>query len=229
MATIKTECSLPARRSFIKKSGAALSGVLVTAVSGSAKTVTPESTPDELARRLGMLEDANAIRAVYMAYESALNWERYEDALNLFTANSEVSFGGGIFTGKERGVRRLYMENFRQGLTGKKVELSGSFPEDTMTENIETTVDRKSAKVVISYSMHVGMPMDSSLPLVQMARLHGGGIQHWRESGLCEVSFVKEVAIWKISRIAYHSVQSSKTVLFTKTYPENAIGPDRLA
>ena len=71
--------------------------------------------------------------------------------------------------------------------------------------------------------------MDAELQLVQMARLHGGGIQHWRESGLCEVSFVKEGEIWKISRIEYRPAQPGETARFTTTYPENDIGPDRLA
>jgi hypothetical protein len=227
-ATAKAECSRPARRSFIKKSGAALSGVLAAAVAGSAKTAPSTTASDDLALRLGKLEDANAVREVYRAYESALNQGRYEDALNLFAVDSEVSFDGGIFAGKDEGVRRLYMENFRQGLTGKKVEMSESLT-DIAAENIEAAADRKSAKAVFSYSMRVGTPMDASLQLVQMARIQGGGILHRRESGNCEVSFMKEEESWKISRIEYRSAQSGETARFTKTYPENALGPDRLA
>lgn len=228
IATIDSKCSQPARRSFIRKSGAALSGVLAAAVAGSAKTAVPSNTADDLALRLGMLEDANAVREVYKAYESALNQGLYEDALNLFTVNSEVSFGGGIFTGKNKGVRRLYVENFPQGLTGKKVEMSEPLPASMTPENIEAAADRKSAKAVFHYSMRVGTPMDPSQQLVQMARLCGGGIRHWRERGLCDVSFVKEEGSWKISRIEYRPAQSRETDRFTKTYPENAIGPDRL-
>jgi hypothetical protein len=199
--TAKTECSQPARRSFLKKSGAALSGALAAAAVAGAATAAPSNNAaDDLALRLGKLEDANAVREIYRAYESALNQGRYEDVLNLFTANSEVSFGGGIFAGKDAGVRRLYMENFRQGQTGKKVEMS-----EPSSENIEAAADRKSAKAVFPYSMRVGTPMDASLQLVQMARLHGGGIEYRRESGNCKVSFVKDGESWKISRIEYHS------------------------
>jgi hypothetical protein len=226
ITTANTECSRPARRSFLKKSGVALSGVLAAAVAGSAKADVPVNNTDDLTRRLGMLEDANAVREVYRTYESALNQERYEDALNLFTANSEVSFGGGIFTGKDKGVQRLYMENFRQGLTGKTIEMPEAA--DIARENIETSANRQSAKAVFSYSMRVGTPMDASLQLVQMARIHGGGIQHWKEHGLCEVSFVKDGTSWKISRIEYRPAQSDETARFTNTYPENTLGPDRL-
>lgn len=223
----KSECSQPARRSFIRKSGAALSGVLAAAVAVSAKTASPEKADGDLALRLGKLEDANAVREIYRAYESAINHGRYEDALNFFAADSEVSFGGGIFAGKDKGVRRLYMENFRQGLTGKKVETSE--PSIDMTaESVEPSADRKSAKAVFPYSMRVGTPMDASLQLVQMARLHGGGILRRRESGHCEVSFVKNGESWKISRMEYRSEQSGETARFAKTYPENSIGPDRL-
>ena len=227
--TAKPECSQPARRSFMKKSGVALSGALAVAVAGSAKAAMPTNADNELALRLAKLEDADAVRKIYGAYESAVNQGRYEDALNLFAANSEVSFDGGIFTGKDNGVRRLYMENFRQGLTGKNVEMSEPLPADMVSENIETAADRKSAQAVFPYSMRVGTPMDASLQLVQMARLHGGGILHRRESGYCEVSFVKEGEVWKISRIEYRPAQSDNAARFTKTYPENAIGPDRLA
>jgi hypothetical protein len=221
--TVKSECSRPARRSFIKKSGVALSGVLAAAVAGSA------SADDDTARRLGALEDANAVREVWRAYESALHQGRYEDALNLFAADSEVSFGGGVFTGKDKGVRRLYMENFRQGLTGKKADISDQLPMEMTSENIEAAADRKSAKAVFPYSMQAGTPMDANLQLVQMARLHGGGVWHRRESGLCEVSFVKAGESWKISRMEYRPAQPDKTARFAKTYPENALGPDRLA
>ena len=226
--TAKPECSQPARRSFMKESGVALSGALAMAVAGSAKAATPANADDELAMRLAKLEDANAVREVYRAYESAINQGRYEDALNLFGANSEVAFDGGIFSGKDKGVRRLYMDNFSQGLTGKKVEMSES-PADMTTENIEAATDRKSAKAAFPYSMRVGTPMDATLQLVQMARLQGGGILHRRENGHCEVSFVKEEAGWKISRIEYRPAQSNEAARFTKTYPENAIGPDKLA
>ena len=225
--TEKTECSQPARRSFMKKSGVALSGVLAAAVAGSANAAPSANTAGDLELRLGMLEDANAVREVYRTYESALNQGRYEDALNLFAADSQVSFDGGIFTGKEKGVRRLYMENFRQGLTGKKIEMSG-LSADMTAESIEAAADRKSANAVFPYSMRVGTPMDESLQLVQMARLHGGGIQYRGESGHCEVSFVKNGEGWKISRIEYRSAPADETVRFTKTYPENVLGPDRL-
>ena len=201
--TEKSKCSQPARRAFMKKSGVALSGVLAAAAVGSAKAEPSANTADELALRLGKLEDANAVREVYRAYESAISQGQYEDAVNLFAAESEVSFDGGVFTGKDKGVYSLYMENFSQCLTGKKVEMSD--PSVNMpAENIEAALDRRSAKAVFPYSMRVGTPMDENLQLVQMARLHGGGITHRNESGRCEVSFVKEGENWKISRMEYH-------------------------
>jgi len=225
--TTKSECSQPARRFFLKKSSVALSGAFAAAAVGSVNATPAVNTDEGLALRLAKLEDANEVRKVYFSYESAINQGRYEDAWNFFAADSEVSFDGGIFSGKDQGVRRLYMENFRQGLTGKKVEMSGTTV-DMTSENIETAADRKSAKAVFPYSMRVGTPMDASLQLVQMARLHGGGILHWGESGHCDVSFVKEGESWKISRIEYRSVQTGDAARFMKTYPENAIGPDRL-
>ena len=202
--TTKTEYSKAARRSFIKKSGLALSGALAAAAVGSAKATPSANSNDELALRLGKLEDSNAVREVYRTYESAINQGRYEDAWNLFAENSEASFGGLIYTGKYQGVRRLYLEKFLQGHTGRKVEMSEPLV-DMTAENVEAAADRKTAKAVFPYSMRVGAPMDTNLQLVQMALLHGGGVEYRQENGQCEVSFVKEDESWKISRIEYLS------------------------
>jgi len=202
LITTKTECSKAARRSFIKKSGLALSGALAAVAVGSAKAAPSANANDELALRLGKLEDANAVREVYRTYESAISQGRYEDAWNLFAENSEACFGGLIYTGKYHGVRSLYMENFLQGHTGKKVEMSEPTV-DMTAENVEAAADRKSAKAVFPYSIRVGAPMDVSLQLVQMALLHGGGVEYRLENGQCDVSFVKEGESWKISRIEY--------------------------
>ena len=202
IVTEKPECLRPARRSFIKQSGVALSGALAAAVAGTASVEASPTATGELERRLGMLEDANAVRVIYRSYESAINLERYEDALSFFTADAEAAFGGKIFTGNNGGVRKLYMEDFLQGHTGKKIEPSGQT--DATLQNVETFADRKSARASFPYSIRVGTQMDANLQLVQMARVHGGGVEYRRESGNCNVSFVKEGEDWKISRIEYH-------------------------
>jgi hypothetical protein len=152
------------------------------------------------------LEDGNAVRDLYRTYESGLDHGRYEEVVNHFASGAEAVFGGERFIGRDGGVRQLFTGNFREGRTGKKVELPAALQAEPLAESVEIAADRKSAKAVFPYAMRVGEPMDASLQLVQMARLHGGGILYRQESGLCEVSFVKNGAGWKIARVEYRSV-----------------------
>ncbi len=114
------------RRSFMWKVGAGVSAVLAAAVPGIARTrinndKSLKTKVDHLSKQVGMLEDENAIRSLHKAYESFLHNGKYEEVVNLFTDDAEVVFNGGIFKGKNRGVSRLYRENFNAGLTGRKM------------------------------------------------------------------------------------------------------------
>ncbi|MDR1726883.1 MAG: nuclear transport factor 2 family protein [Acidobacteriota bacterium] len=196
-----------ARRSFLFKSGAALTGALAATVAASAKPSQPTPGRDgALALKLGVLEDREAVRGLYRAYEASLSEGRYEDAASHFAARSEAVFGGERFSGRDEGVRRLFTEKFREGRTGRKADIPASLHAEPLAESIEVGADRQTAKAVFPYSMRVGEPMDASLQLVQMARLHGEGILYRQESGLCELSLVREGAGWKIARAEYRAI-----------------------
>jgi hypothetical protein len=224
------------RRSFIRKTGAALSAVLATAVAGISKSKTDEDPAGRLSARLGILEDANAVRTLYQSYESYLDQGMYEEIVNLFADDGEVYFNGGLFSGKEKGIRRLYLGQFGEGLTGKKVEPAPG----QQRETIEVATDRKYAKAHFPFSIRVGIPLGPESTLVQMARLQGQGIVHWWESGICKSSYVRVGDVWKIRKIEYRTMlQASQALgwayarpisvpLFSKTFPENPAGPDTL-
>jgi hypothetical protein len=237
------------RRSFIWKIGAGMSAVLAFAVPGISKPrINPntglKARVDQLSNQLGILEDENAIRELHQAYETCLNNGMYEDVVNLFADDGEVVFNGGIFQGKRKGVRRLYCGHFSSGLTGKKIDPAPGFEPNAEQHQdmIKVAADRKSAKAQFTYSIQVGVPMVSDSQLVKMARLQGQGIMKWWEGGLYEVSYVKDVkdGSWKIKRLEhcvmlkadYRPGKSyAKPIsipLFSKRYPENPAGPDRL-
>jgi hypothetical protein len=78
--------------------------------------------------------------------------------------------------------------------------------------------------------------------LVQLARLHGEGIMKWCESGVYEISYVKDIkdGIWKIQRLEHRVLSQTdyrpgrayanpiSVPQFAKTYPADPAGPDRL-
>lgn len=235
------------RRSFIWKTGAAMSAVLASTVAGISK---PKADPDaglkdqisRLSNQVGSLEDAMAIRRLHQAYESHLDKGRYEEVINLFTDDGEVVFNGGVFAGKSKGIRRLYCDQFSSGLTGKKIEPAPGFEPDSaqLQDIVEVAPDRKSAKAQFPYSMLVGTPMTGDSQLVKMARLQGDGIVKWWEGGIHKASYVKDGDNWKIKKMEYCVAAKAsykpgraharpiEVARFSKTYPADPTGPDKL-
>ncbi len=237
------------RRSFIWKVGAGMSAVLAAAVPGIAGTrlsndTNLKSRADRLTRQIGVLEDENNIRLLHHNYENFLDRCLYEEVVNLFTEESEVVFNGGVFKGKNRGVSRLFCNQFRPGFTGKRIEhLPGILPDiGQRRDMVDVSPDRKTARAQFTYSIQVGTPIISDSSLVVMARQMGEGIIKWWEGGTYDISYAKDIkeGSWKIKRLEY-LVQSKASYrpgrsyarpfsvpLFSKTYPEDPAGPDKL-
>lgn len=217
------------RRSFIWKAGAAVSAVAASAVTGFSRS--GGDRPD-------ILEDANAVRTLHRTYEARLHEGRYEEVPELFANKAEVTYNGGLFRGK-KGLHRLFCSRFSSGLTGRKMEPAPGFDVET-ADTVEIAEDGKSATGRFAYSMQVGTPMDADSSLVAMARLHGEGIRKWWEGGVQHVHYVKEGKAWKIRRLEYKVAaradyrpgrsyaRSIEVPAFTKTYPADPNGPDRI-
>ena len=229
------------RRSFIWKAGAAMSAGLVAAVPGIARTNTDEQY---LKSRITRLENEHAIRALHKTYENYLDRGRYREVADLFTDNAEVIFNGGIYRGKDTGVSRLYRSHFSAGMTGKKMVPAPGVPIDAeqQQESIKLAEDGKSARARFPYSIQVGAPIEDASVLVQMARLHGEGIRKWWEGGSYKITYVKDAkdGSWRITRLEHRvlaradyqagrsQIKPISVAPFTKVYPEEPTGPDRL-
>jgi hypothetical protein len=235
------------RRSFIWKTGSALSVVLASAVAGISKPKSDETGAlkeqvDRLSDQLGILEDTNAIRKLHHAYGYYLDKGIWEEIVSLFADDAEVYFNGGIFEGKDKGVRRLYVEYFGRGFTGNNYGLVHGFLLDQTKEQdvVDVAPDRKSAKARFHCLMQAGIQVASDSPMMEMARQQGQGILQWWEGGIYENSYVRDGNIWKIRRLDYHAIWQADYALgwayskpgyispFSKTYPEDPTGPDKL-
>lgn len=237
------------RRSFIWKAGAGMSAVLAAAVPGMARARSGNDTSlkrkvNGLSKQVVLLEDQSAIRSLHRTYENLLDSGSYKEAVSLFTDDAEVIFNGGVFKGKNNGIRRLYEEHFSYGLTGRRIDQApGSELNIIQQEDVlEVSGDGKTAKAQFKYSIQVGAPIVSDSSLVKMARLHGEGIMKWWEGGTYGVSYIKDVkdGSWKIKKLEYNVLSRAdyrpgksyaKPIdipLFSRTYPEDAAGPDRL-
>lgn len=239
MDTLKNQSDLNSkpndgRRSFIRKVGTFITtGVFAAAAplaakSGKANGLDPEKSMGELSEKLAILEAEKKIVSLYHTYESLLNDGMYDKIPELFVTNAEAVYNGGVFKGRDNGISRLYNNRFRSGLTGKKMDATLDNKEG---HSIDLSKDYLSAKASFPFAIQAGATMVSDSVLVSMARLHGEGIIKWRETGVCEITFTRlsKEDVWKIKRLEYRTLSKSASVpAFTKLFPGDPAGPDRL-
>ncbi len=188
----------------------------------------------QLRQRVGLLEDAKAIKELQYAYGYYLDKCLYDEVVDLFAADGEVHFGGAIFRGR-LGLERLYLKMFRQNFTGG---YNGPVPgflldHQQMQEIITVAPDGLTAKGRFRCFMQAGTHVSRRV-------IEGDGpLQQWWEGGLYENTYVKEGGVWKISILDYNVVfqgafekgwahWGSSFGLKGPTYPENPMGPDEL-
>jgi hypothetical protein len=235
------------RRSFIWKTGSALSAVLASALAGISKPRSDDPDAlreqvDRLSKQLGILEDTNTIRKLHHAYGYYLDKGIWEEIVNLFADDGEVYFNGGIFEGKNRGVRRLYIDYFGKGFAGNNFgPIQGFLLDQTQEQDVvEVAPDRKRAKARFHCLMQMAVKVVSDSPLMEMARQQGQGILQWWEGGVYENSYGRDGDVWKIKKLDYHAIWQADYALgwayarpgyiapFSKIYPEDPTGPDKL-
>ena len=208
----------------------------VLAVSCSSTGGDVSAQLEEISNRLGILEDTQAIRNLHHSYGYYIDKCLYEDVVDLFAEDGEVRFVGGIYKGRDAGVRRLYVGGFLQGFTGGVPGPVYGFLLDhlQMQDVIHVAEDRKTAKARFRTFMQAGMhETNKSLQPGQKPIM-------WWEGGIYENSYVREDGIWKIQVLNYRPLwhaEYDKGWAYTqpdyvkppeKTYPENPTGPDEL-
>jgi hypothetical protein len=247
MSTLKPEQSLNtasagnSRRSFFWKMGAGVS----TALASTAVVALPGTGEgDSTSSRMVLLEEEQVLRKLHQAFEQAMDRGRYEDVVEMFTNDARVIFNGGVFANRSQGVARLFNARFRSGKTGKRIEPAPGFElePDEQHDIVEVSSDRLSARAVFPYSIQVGAPVETDSSLVEMARLHGEGVQTWWEGGAYGVTYAKTGADgrWKIRRLEYNTAaradyRSGRSWAapidvspLSRRYPEDRHGPDSL-
>jgi len=189
-----------------------------------------ETKVEELTNRIGILEDANAIRTLQHKYGYYMDKSFYEAIIELFTEDCEIHFLGGIFRGKA-GARRLFIDRFRanfaRGVDGPKNGILMEHPQ--LQDVITVAPDRKTAKARFRYFMQAGTHYTT-----------GKAYQFW-EGGLYENVYSKENGVWKIKVLIPKMVYVTEyqtgwaytrpqyVTFMEKTYPEDPLGPDELA
>ncbi len=235
------------RRSFLCKMGAALSAVVAAGVPGVAQLRSDEQGSlkeqvERLSRQLGTVEDTKAIHKLHQTYGHYLDKGIYEEIVNLFSEDAQAYFNGGIFVGRDKGIRRLYVDRFGRGPTVKNDGPVHGVLLDRIRHQdaVEFTPDGKFAQARFHCLMQVSARDTTKYPMMDLARQQGQGILQWWEDGLYENTYVKDGDIWKIETLSYLPQAQTGEVLgwsqsrpdylppFSKTYPADPAGPDKL-
>jgi hypothetical protein len=196
------------------------------------------------ALKAALLEEEKALRKFHQAFEYAMDKGLHEEVIGMFANDAQVIFNGGVFSGRHKGVSRLYRECFPSGKTGGWMEPAPGFElsADRQRDNVEVSPDRLRATAQFPYSIQVGAPLDAGTSLVAMARLHGEGVQTWWEGGVYRINYRKDAADgrWQISRLEYDTLsradwragrsyaQPIAVARFSKLFPSDQRGPDEL-
>lgn len=198
------------RRSFIRKAGGALSALFASqaVVAGTSAPGELETLRDEVKRlsgQLGASADMAAIRALYAAYGEYLGKGGFAAIPELFTADSEVHLDRQVFTGRDTGIRRLYVDIFGQGLNngydGPVHRLIQADP--AAREVIEFSPDGRIATARFPHLMQVWRRDNAEHPMMDLARAQGQGILRHVERGVHRLTCVKEADTWRIHRLEY--------------------------
>ena len=217
--------SISSRRRFVRTAGAALSATAAAAVAA-----VPASAVDGLSLegRLARLEDTEAIRRLHLAWLAHVNDGARETALPLFAADAEVQFAGGVFAGRERGIRRLLVDHFGRSLAEARPGPVPTFLQsrDPHLDAIEVAPDRRTAAARLRCTAHMASAIGPDCTLAAMAIQQGEGTLRWQETADIEAAYVREGEVWRISWLIYRTPAGAAT--FTATYPTHPAGPDRL-
>lgn len=186
----------------------------------------------KLEHALAIQQDIEQIRKVQYTYGYFIDKSQYQEVVDLFSDDGEVWFLGGVYKGKE-GVRRLYIERFRnqftQGHNGPRYGWLLDHPQLQMV--IDVADDRKTATVRGRSMMQAGLHQTAE-----------GQQRAWWEGGLYDNRYVNDNGTWKIQRLGYFpfwhgSFQDgwAKTPIDfipspteASLYPKDPLGPDYL-
>lgn len=188
-----------------------------------------------LRHEVGMLKDVQAIRTLQHTYGYLMEKGLYQEIVDLFADDAEMTFFGGVFRGKDS-IKRVYLNRIRTNFTGgRNGPVRGLLCDVLQMQDVITVADdRKTAKArfraLLMGGTHVGVPEAPKLPY-----------QQWWEAGVYENDYVCEAGVWKYKRLGYqltwmaefdkgwaHAPDMSRYA-HQQLYPDAPNGPDAIA
>ncbi len=190
---------------------------------------------ERLTRAVGRLEDVEAVRRVQFAYGYFMDKGLYQEVVDLFADDGEVRFMGGVFRGKERGVKRLYIGRFRSTFTrGRNGPVYGFLLDHLQLQDIvDVAVDGLTARGRFRCLLQGGSHTSKADKIAALP-------QQWWEAGVYENEYVKDRGVWKLRVLNYclswqadfdrgwaHS-KPYEGAFWKQTFPDDPRGPDEI-
>ena len=185
-----------------------------------------------LARRVGELEDIQAVRTLHFKYGYYMDACLYEEVIDLFAEDAELKFLNGVYVGKA-GVRRLYRDWLSQLWTKGRDGIPRGLLYDHLQvqDVVDIAPDGQTAhgrfRALMLGGWHDSMDDPPKVP------------QEIWEGGIYENAYRKEGGVWKFWRFDYNMLWQAEyqkgwghsevhLMPLTRTWPEDPRGPDRL-
>jgi hypothetical protein len=188
-----------------------------------------EKRVEQLTHQLGVVEDTLAIRNLQHAYGYYLDKCLYDEVVDLYADDGQVTFMGGIYKGRA-GIARLYTGRFRERFAGgtNGPAFGQLLDHPQLQDVIHVDPDRRGAHARFRSVMQAGR--HESI----------GEVRQWWEGGIYENTYVRENGIWKIKALFYRPVWHATFERgwaytppeyipnATETFPADPYGPDEL-
>jgi len=189
----------------------------------------------QLTHKTALLEDAGAIRKLQHSYGYYMDKGLYQEVVDLFAEDGEVRFMGGVFKGRNAGVKRLYIDRFRTTFThGKNGPVYGLLLDHMQLQDIvDVAPDRSSARGRFRAFLQGGSHRSKTDAVAALPR-------QWWEAGVYENTYVREQGTWKVKVLNYCLAWQAdfdkgwaestpyEGAFFKKTFPEDPGGPDEI-
>lgn len=172
-----TRKSTATRRSFIRTTGAALSGPVALAVASAPHAAG--ATPVDDAGRLARLEDRDAIRSLNQAFARAVNAGDRAGAVSLFAEPSDACV--------DHAMTAITAQEFGEA------------------DALELAPDRQTATARLHGTVTLEAAIGPDCPLVRMARGQGGGVVTRTARGHFENVYVRRGDRWRFARSVFHA------------------------
>ena len=186
-----------------------------------------------LTRRVGQLEDVQAVRALHFKYGYYFDACLYDEVIDLFSDAAQLNFLNGVYRGKA-GVRRLYYSLRQRWTGGRNGPQPGLMYDHLMLQDvIDVAPDGLTATGRFRCLMQGGFHESAVKPDPAMPS------QCW-EAGVYENLYAKEDGVWKFKLFDYNmlwqadydkgwALSGVHLKPLTQTFPDDPNGPDELA